>query len=331
MDDPDGLVLVLVAPVAEHHGAEAERADVHAGTAEGAVLHRGDATPAAAALRRQRAAAVATVEGRSLRFDEGEAGGGVALGDRVDGDLAIEADADDVVAAGGEVAGHGELLRRRARDAQLALGAAGGGDRLGGGVDGGLVAAGRRVDDDHEAGRSGRLALGGEHEPGHAEHQPGEEKYGEKAGHTFDCNTYDPVLQVWASALSGTPAQRRGGAVELAHDELDRQRPAADLLARHHRRERAEGDRAELLGVGADRGQPRREHAHERQVVEAHHRQVLGDPQAELAGGEIDAAGEDVVVADHGGRQVLDLEQRPRRPAGLVEVESRAGPQALGG
>src|SRR4051794_22706349 len=41
---------------------------------------------------------------------------GVALGDRVDRDLAEEADADDVVAAGGEVARDGELLGRRPGD-----------------------------------------------------------------------------------------------------------------------------------------------------------------------------------------------------------------------
>src|SRR5215217_6827237 len=45
VDDPDRLVVVLVAPVAEHHGAEAERADVRAGGSESAVLHRAEATP----------------------------------------------------------------------------------------------------------------------------------------------------------------------------------------------------------------------------------------------------------------------------------------------
>jgi hypothetical protein len=39
VDDPDRLVVVGVAPGAEHHRAEAQRADLHAGTAERAVLH----------------------------------------------------------------------------------------------------------------------------------------------------------------------------------------------------------------------------------------------------------------------------------------------------
>src|SRR6478736_4267167 len=42
--------------------------------------------------------------GEPAGVGEGEARGGVGVGDRVDGDLAVEADADDVVAAGGEVA-----------------------------------------------------------------------------------------------------------------------------------------------------------------------------------------------------------------------------------
>ena len=40
VDDADALVVVGVAPRAEHHRAEAERADADAGAAEGAVLHR---------------------------------------------------------------------------------------------------------------------------------------------------------------------------------------------------------------------------------------------------------------------------------------------------
>ena len=39
VDDADRLVVVGVAPGAEHHRAEAERADLHAGAAERAVLH----------------------------------------------------------------------------------------------------------------------------------------------------------------------------------------------------------------------------------------------------------------------------------------------------
>src|SRR4051794_1951056 len=39
VDDPDRVVVVLVAPVAEHHRAEAEGGDLDAGAAEGAVVH----------------------------------------------------------------------------------------------------------------------------------------------------------------------------------------------------------------------------------------------------------------------------------------------------
>jgi hypothetical protein len=39
VDDPDRLLVVGVAPGAEHHGAEGEGADLDAGAAEGAVAH----------------------------------------------------------------------------------------------------------------------------------------------------------------------------------------------------------------------------------------------------------------------------------------------------
>src|SRR4051794_6227864 len=55
---------------------------------------------------------------------EGEARGGVARGDGVDGDRAVEVDADDGIAAGGEGAGDRELLGGAVRDAQLGVGAA---------------------------------------------------------------------------------------------------------------------------------------------------------------------------------------------------------------
>src|SRR5215216_2018897 len=110
-------------------------------------------------------------------LDEREVRVRIALGDGVDGDLGVEPDTDDVIAAGGEVAGDGELLRGRARDAQLALGtAAGGGHRTGRGIDGRIVTAGGLVDHDHEPRRNGRLALGLEHEPGHAQRQHGQRK-----------------------------------------------------------------------------------------------------------------------------------------------------------
>ena len=47
------LVVVGVAPRAEHHGPEAERADLHTGPAERAVLHRPLAPVSAAAQRRR--------------------------------------------------------------------------------------------------------------------------------------------------------------------------------------------------------------------------------------------------------------------------------------
>src|SRR3712207_8326642 len=40
VDDADALVVVLVAPGAEHHRPEAERADLDAGAPERAVLHQ---------------------------------------------------------------------------------------------------------------------------------------------------------------------------------------------------------------------------------------------------------------------------------------------------
>src|SRR5204862_7900278 len=39
VDDADGVVVVLVAPGAEHHRAEAELRDLDAGASQGAVLH----------------------------------------------------------------------------------------------------------------------------------------------------------------------------------------------------------------------------------------------------------------------------------------------------
>jgi hypothetical protein len=44
MDDADGVVVIGVAPRAEHHVAEAEGADGHAGLAKGAVAHGSDRT-----------------------------------------------------------------------------------------------------------------------------------------------------------------------------------------------------------------------------------------------------------------------------------------------
>ncbi len=40
MDDLDRNIMIGLAPGAEHHGAETERADFHAGTSEAAIFHR---------------------------------------------------------------------------------------------------------------------------------------------------------------------------------------------------------------------------------------------------------------------------------------------------
>src|SRR5207247_7375689 len=57
VDDADAVVVVRVAPGAEHHGAEAQRADGDAGAAEGSVLHGGSViatTPAKSSDRGRR-------------------------------------------------------------------------------------------------------------------------------------------------------------------------------------------------------------------------------------------------------------------------------------
>ena len=100
-------------------------------------------------------------------------------GDGGDRDGVIEADADhEVVALGGEVVGHRQLLGRGARDAQLGLVA--GPRHCGTGLgEHGRITPGRRVHDHHDpplgSGRGGlRAAEDGERE------QPGdEEEYGE--------------------------------------------------------------------------------------------------------------------------------------------------------
>jgi len=44
VDDADGVVVVGVAPAAQHHVAEAQGADGHACPAEGAIAHGSDRT-----------------------------------------------------------------------------------------------------------------------------------------------------------------------------------------------------------------------------------------------------------------------------------------------
>jgi hypothetical protein len=45
VDHADGFVLVGVAPVAEHHGPEAVRAHLHAGSPQRSILHRARSFP----------------------------------------------------------------------------------------------------------------------------------------------------------------------------------------------------------------------------------------------------------------------------------------------
>ena len=65
VDDPDRLVVVGVAPGAEHHGAEAEWADLDSGAAECAVFH---------ASRLQGCARKQTAQARARRADDGPDG-----------------------------------------------------------------------------------------------------------------------------------------------------------------------------------------------------------------------------------------------------------------
>jgi hypothetical protein len=54
VDDPDALVVVGVAPRAEHHRAQAERTDLDSGTSQRSVVHAGDRTATGCLLRRRR-------------------------------------------------------------------------------------------------------------------------------------------------------------------------------------------------------------------------------------------------------------------------------------
>src|SRR4051794_41118654 len=243
--------------------------------------------------------------GEAADGGEREAGVGVALGDGVDRDLGVEADADDVVAAGGEVARDGELLGGGPGDAQLTVGAVRGAHRPGGGRDRRGVMAGGLVDDHHEPRRSGRLALGLEREPGREQHREHERWDREEAGHSYDGTTYDPVVQGPNARTFGLrPRIRRFGASGArwsggsAHDELDRKRRSADRLPRHVRGEDVEGHRAQSMRVGDHGRERRRQHPRERQVVEPHHGHVLRDPPPPPARGEGHAARPGVALAD---------------------------------
>jgi hypothetical protein len=117
-----------------------------------------------------------------------ELGVGELAGDRPDCDAVVQADADhEVIAPGGEVVGHRELLGRGARDAQL-----GGAVRPRNGRlsfrEHGRISAGRRVHDHHDPPLgSGRSDLRYAHED--EREKPGDE---ERTGsHTNERNTYD--------------------------------------------------------------------------------------------------------------------------------------------
>ena len=65
------------------------------------------------------------------------------------------------------------------------------------------------------------------------------------------------------------------------------------------------------VGVERHGGERRVEHAREVHVVEADHRELVRDPDAAVASGEVHAGGDHVVVAEHRGG--LLVEQRSAR------------------
>ena len=71
----------------------------------------------------------------------------------------------------------------------------------------------------------------------------------------------------------------------------------------------------------ADGGQRRPDPLRDRQVVEAHHAQVLGDVEPRLAGGLVDAQGLEVVAGEDRRRAVGEREQRPAAVDPLLDVE----------
>ena len=84
--------------------------------------------------------------------------------------------------------------------------------------------------------------------------------------------------------------------------------------------ERLERRGAQAFGVGGDGRERRREHAREVEIVEPDHRQVPRDPRPAFARGQVHAAGEDVVVAEHRGHVLF--EQRPRARAASSNVNA---------
>ena len=159
-----------------------------------------------------------------------------------------------------------------------------------GGVDGGGVAAGRLVDDDHEArpARATGPGPGARTRPRRAA-QPAAEEVRMEAGHTIDCNTYDAILQGstvesfglsprsatrLTAPIAAAPTQRRCRSAALARaaarsssrttsshrQRLARRPPRPPSPPRSASKATAPSRRR----VGADRRQRRREHARER-------------------------------------------------------------------
>jgi hypothetical protein len=112
--------------------------------------------------------------------------------DGVDGDAPVEPDADDGgVPLRGEVVGHGELLGRRARDAQLRLVT---GPRHGGASlrKNSRITRGRRIHNYHDPPLgSGRGALRAADDD--KREDPGQEEGSER--HTYERTTYDDVVK----------------------------------------------------------------------------------------------------------------------------------------
>src|SRR4051794_29985044 len=125
-----------------------------------------------------------------------------------------------------------------------------------------------------------------------------------------------PARRSWRAGRGGRAADR----------ELDRHRAdRLDRLAGHVGGEGLEGERAEAGGVGGDGGKRRIEHRDEVEGVEADDRDVPRDPPAEVARGEVRAAGDVVVVAEDRGRRIGGGEQLERGGARGGEPDLAAG------
>src|ERR687896_2239880 len=98
-----------------------------------------------------------------------------------------------------------------------------------------------------------------------------------------------------------------------AHQQLGGQHhPPARPPARHASLEQLERGGAQQLTIQRDGGEGRVERPREVHVVEADDGHIVRDPQSAVARGHVEAGGDQVVVAEHGGRP--PVEQRARRP-----------------